>query len=56
VRRRLPSLNRGFESSLADLDFLGAPSAWNYGPLMRFAAGTEFRRVDFDECRPPGNR
>ena len=24
------------------LHFLGAPSAWSYGPLMRFVAGTEF--------------
>lgn len=37
-----PRLNRGFESSLAGLHFLGAPAAWSYGPLMRFVAGTEF--------------
>jgi cation diffusion facilitator CzcD-associated flavoprotein CzcO len=37
-----PRLGRGFESSLAGLHFLGAPSAWSYGPLMRFVAGTEF--------------
>lgn len=37
-----PRLSRGFESSLAGLHFLGAPSAWSYGPLMRFVAGTEF--------------
>jgi FAD-dependent urate hydroxylase len=37
-----PRLSRGFESSLAGLHFLGAPSARSYGPLMRFVAGTEF--------------
>jgi len=37
-----PRLSRSFESSLAGLYFLGAPSAWSYGPLMRFVAGTEF--------------
>jgi FAD-dependent urate hydroxylase len=37
-----PRLNRDFESSIDGLYFLGAPSAWSYGPLMRFVAGTEF--------------
>ena len=37
-----PRLNLGFESSVRGLHFLGAPSAWSYGPLMRFVAGTEF--------------
>lgn len=37
-----PRLRSGFESSLDRLYFLGAPSAWSYGPLMRFVAGTEF--------------
>ena len=37
-----PRLRRGFESSLDRLYFVGAPSAWSYGPLMRFVAGTEF--------------
>jgi cation diffusion facilitator CzcD-associated flavoprotein CzcO len=37
-----PRLSRAFESSLDGLYFLGAPSAWSYGPLMRFVAGTEF--------------
>lgn len=40
--RGYPRLNRGFESSLEGLYFLGAPAAWSYGPLMRFVAGTEF--------------
>jgi cation diffusion facilitator CzcD-associated flavoprotein CzcO len=37
-----PRLARGFESSVPGLYFVGAPSAWSYGPLMRFVAGTEF--------------
>jgi|SRR5437764_5893812 cation diffusion facilitator CzcD-associated flavoprotein CzcO len=37
-----PRLRRGFESSVSGLHFLGAPSAWSFGPLMRFVAGTEF--------------
>ena len=37
-----PRLRRGFESSVPKLHFLGAPSAWSFGPLMRFVAGTEF--------------
>ena len=40
--RGYPKLTTGFESSLPGLYFLGAPSAWSYGPLMRFVAGTEF--------------
>jgi cation diffusion facilitator CzcD-associated flavoprotein CzcO len=37
-----PRLRPGFESSVPGLHFLGAPSAWSFGPLMRFVAGTEF--------------
>lgn len=37
-----PRLRAGFESSVAGLHFIGAPSAWSFGPLMRFVAGTEF--------------
>jgi lysine/ornithine N-monooxygenase len=37
-----PHLSTGFETSVPGLYFLGAPSAWSYGPLMRFVAGTEF--------------
>jgi NADPH-dependent 2,4-dienoyl-CoA reductase/sulfur reductase-like enzyme len=37
-----PRLTKGFESSVPGLYFLGAPSSWSYGPLMRFVAGTEF--------------
>jgi cation diffusion facilitator CzcD-associated flavoprotein CzcO len=37
-----PKLNSGFETSVSGLHFLGAPSSWNFGPLMYFVAGTEF--------------
>jgi FAD-dependent urate hydroxylase len=37
-----PVLGQGFESSVDGLHFLGAPSAWSFGPLMRFVAGTAF--------------
>jgi cation diffusion facilitator CzcD-associated flavoprotein CzcO len=35
-----PMLRDGFESSVPGLHFLGAPSAWSFGPLMRFVSGT----------------
>jgi hypothetical protein len=37
-----PILDKGFESTVPGLHFLGAPAAWSFGPLMRFVAGTEF--------------
>lgn len=37
-----PILSAGFESSVPGLHFLGAPSAWSFGPLMRFVSGTWF--------------
>jgi hypothetical protein len=37
-----PQLDVGFETTLPGLHFLGAPSAWSFGPLMRFVAGTDF--------------
>ena len=37
-----PKLAKGFESSTPGLHFLGAPSAWTFGPLMYFVAGTEY--------------
>jgi hypothetical protein len=38
----MPVLGRGFESSVPGLHFIGAPSAFSYGPLTRFVAGTDF--------------
>jgi thioredoxin reductase len=37
-----PALDRGFQSSVPGLHFVGAPAAWSFGPLMRFVAGTGF--------------
>jgi hypothetical protein len=37
-----PRVGFGFESSVAGLHFLGAPSSWRYGPLMFFVCGTDF--------------
>lgn len=37
-----PVLSTGFETTLPGLYVVGAPSAWSYGPLMRFVAGSEF--------------
>jgi FAD-dependent urate hydroxylase len=37
-----PVLGAGFESSVPGLHFVGAYSAWSFGPIMRFVAGTAF--------------
>jgi hypothetical protein len=37
-----PVLRGGFESSVPALHFVGASSAWSFGPIMRFVAGTDF--------------
>jgi FAD-dependent urate hydroxylase len=37
-----PLLRGGFESSVPALHFVGAYSAWSFGPVMRFVAGTDF--------------
>jgi cation diffusion facilitator CzcD-associated flavoprotein CzcO len=37
-----PKLGPGFESSVPGLHFLGAPSAWTFGPLMYFVCGTDY--------------
>ena len=37
-----PEVGPGFESSVRGLHFLGAPSAWSFGPLMFFVCGTDF--------------
>jgi cation diffusion facilitator CzcD-associated flavoprotein CzcO len=37
-----PILTSGFESSIQGLHFLGAPSSWNFGPLMFFVCGTDY--------------
>jgi cation diffusion facilitator CzcD-associated flavoprotein CzcO len=40
-----PILNRGFESSVPGLSFVGASAAYSFGPLCRFVAGTRFTAV-----------
>jgi hypothetical protein len=35
-----PVLHRGFESSVANLHFLGAPASRSFGPIMRFVSGS----------------
>jgi hypothetical protein len=42
LRDGYPVLRRGFESSVPRLHFVGAYSAWSFGPIMRFVAGTRF--------------
>ena len=37
-----PLLRNGMESSVPGLHFLGAPSAWSYGPIVRFVSGGWF--------------
>jgi len=37
-----PVLNRGFESSVRGLYFVGAAGAYSFGPLCRFVAGTPY--------------
>jgi hypothetical protein len=37
-----PVLNRGFESSVRGLYFVGASGAYSFGPLCRFVAGTPY--------------
>jgi cation diffusion facilitator CzcD-associated flavoprotein CzcO len=34
-----PLLGSGMESSVPGLHFLGAPSAWSFGPIVRFVSG-----------------
>jgi thioredoxin reductase len=39
---RAPRLNAGFETSVPGLYFVGASSAFSFGPLMRFVCGAEY--------------
>ena len=40
--RGVPRLTRSFESSVKGLHFVGPIAAPEFGPLVRFVAGTEF--------------
>jgi len=42
VANGYPVLNRGLESSIPGLHFIGKPAAWSFGPLLGFVSGTEF--------------
>jgi len=37
-----PLLDRGFQSSVRGLHFLGAPAVYSFGALLRFVSGTAF--------------
>lgn len=37
-----PILQKGLESSIPGLHFLGKPAAWSFGPLVGFVSGTDF--------------
>lgn len=41
-RNGYPLLNAGFETSVRGLHIVGAPAARQFGPLMRFVAGSDF--------------
>jgi hypothetical protein len=41
-----PVLNRGLESSIPGLHFLGKPAAWSFGPLLGFVSGAEFASTE----------
>jgi hypothetical protein len=42
LRGGAPVLERGLESSVPSLHFLGAPAALSFGPLLNFVVGTWF--------------
>jgi hypothetical protein len=45
-----PVLNRGLESSIPGLHFLGKPAAWSFGPLLGFVSGAEFASNELIRC------
>ena len=53
-----PVLRAGLESSVPGLDFVGAPAARTFGPVMRFVVGSWFAapaiaRRAADQRQPP---
>jgi hypothetical protein len=46
-----PVLGPGLESSVPGLHFVGAPAARQFGPLMRFIAGTSFAAAELVRAR-----
>jgi hypothetical protein len=53
-----PVLNRGFESSLPGLYFVGAPATYSFGPFLRFVAGSQYaaEAVSRHALRVPATR
>jgi hypothetical protein len=45
-----PVLNRGLESSIPGLHFLGKPAARSFGPLLGFVSGAEFASNELIRC------
>ncbi len=41
-----PVLQRGLESSIPGLHFVGKPAAWSFGPLLGFVSGAEFASTE----------
>lgn len=41
-----PVLQRGLESSIPGLHFVGKPAAWSFGPLLGFVSGSEFASTE----------
>ncbi len=41
-----PVLQRGLESSVPGLHFVGKPAAWSFGPLLGFVSGAEFASTE----------
>ncbi len=41
-----PVLNRGLESSVPGLHFVGKPASWSFGPLLGFVSGAEFASTE----------
>ncbi len=53
-----PVLNRGFESSLPGLYFVGAPATYSFGPFLRFVAGSRYAAAALSRyaLRAPASR
>jgi len=51
-----PVLNRGLESSIPGLHFLGKPAARSFGPLLGFVSGAEFASNELVRCITRRNR
>jgi FAD-dependent urate hydroxylase len=50
-----PLLERGLESSVPGLHFLGKPASWSFGPLLGFVSGAEFASTELVRSLEPTN-